>query len=112
VTDVSTTTDADPKSSATYRGLKAAVIILGALLVLAFALVVVGIGMRMTGHAPGQSSAPGKFELPSGAKITSVNVVQNRLIMAVQTTGGNRIYIFSTDDGHLIGQIQPAGQTD
>ena len=112
MSDVSTTPDVDPKSTTTYRLLRAAVIILGVLLFLAFLLVVVGIGMRVTGHAPGQSTTPGKFELPSGAKITSVNVVQNRLIMAVQTTSGNRIYIFSTDDGHLIGQIQPAGQTD
>ena len=43
MSDVSTTDDIDPKSTATYRILKAVVIFLGALLLLAFLLVVVGI---------------------------------------------------------------------
>ena len=45
MSDVSTAEAIDPKSTATYRSLKAVVIILGVLLLLAFVLVVVGIGM-------------------------------------------------------------------
>jgi hypothetical protein len=97
----------DPKSTATYRGLKVAVITLGVLLLLAFVLVVVGIGMRMSGHAPGQPSGPGRYDLPNGARILSMQVSGNRLIMAVQEKGGNRVLIFSTDDGRLVGQIVP-----
>jgi hypothetical protein len=111
MSDATLSADAgDPKSSATYRGAKAAVILLSVLLALAFVLVVVGIAMRMTGHTPGQSSAPGRYALPGGSKILSLQVAQNRLIMAVQTPTGNRVYIFSTDDGHEIGQIAPQGQ--
>jgi hypothetical protein len=97
----------DPKSTATYRGLKAAVIILGVLLLLAFVLVVVGIGMRMSGHAPGQSTEAGHYDLPPGAKILSMQVANNRLIMQVDETGVDRVLIFNTDDGRLIGQIVP-----
>jgi Family of unknown function (DUF6476) len=99
--------EVDPKSTATYRGLKVAVISLGVLLLLAFLLVVVGIGMRMSGHAPGQSTTPGSYGLPQGAKILSLQVANNRLIMEVQEQDVNRVLIFSTDDGHLIGQIAP-----
>lgn len=102
--------DEDPKSDPTYRGLKAAVIILGALLVLAFVMVVVGIGMRMTGHAPGQNITPGKYALPGGSKILSLQIAQNRLIMAVQTPGGSHVYIFDTDNARLVGEIAPQGQ--
>jgi hypothetical protein len=105
----STLTADDPKSSPTYRGLKAAVIILGALLVLAFVMVVVGIGMRMSGHAPGQQvPPPGNYRLPAGSHILTFQIAQSRLVMEAQTPEGNRVFIFSTDDGHLIGEIAPA----
>jgi hypothetical protein len=110
VSDVSTSDDIDPKSTITYRGAKVAVIVLGVLLLLAFLMVVVGIGMRMSGHAPGQNPTASKFELPAGSKILSLQVVQNRLVMAVQMPRGSRVYIFNADNGQLIGQIQPAGQ--
>jgi hypothetical protein len=100
----------DPKSTVAYRGLKAAVIILGVLMAIAVVLVVVGIAMRMSGHAPGQSTTAGSYSLPGGSKILSLQVAGNRMIMAVQEPGGNRVLIFSTDDGHLIGQIIPEGQ--
>jgi hypothetical protein len=98
----------DMKSSPTYRGLKAAVIILGALLVLAFVMVVVGIAMRMSGHAPGQQAVVGHYALPVGSHILTMQTSGNRLVMEVATRDGNRVFIFSTDDAHLIGEIAPA----
>ncbi len=107
MTDVSTSDAIDPKSTATYRSLKAVVIILGVLLLLAFILVVVGIGMRMSGHAPGQSNNTGKYELPVGAQIESTQVAGSNLVMTVKAANGTSVYIFSASDGHLIGQIAP-----
>lgn len=107
MSDVSTSDAIDPKSTVTYRGLKAAVIILGLLLLLAFVMVVVGIGMRMSGHAPGQSNSEAKFELPVGASIESTQVAGSNLVMTVKTPSGTSVYIFSASDGHLIGQIAP-----
>ncbi|HEY5338617.1 MAG TPA: DUF6476 family protein [Rhizomicrobium sp.] len=111
MTEVSETTmpaDVDPKSTLSYRSLKAVVIVLGALIVLALILVVVGIGMRMSGHAPGQAAvSAGSYGLPAGSKILSMQVATNRLIMEVQEPDGTRVLIFSTDDGHLVGQITP-----
>src|ERR1700758_604566 len=42
----------DYKSSPSYRGARAAVILLGVLLAIAFIMLVVGLIMRMTGHGP------------------------------------------------------------
>src|SRR5258706_12586582 len=66
-------TDEDPKSTLSYRLARAAVIILGVLLVIALALLVVGVALKMTGHHPAEdnSTAPAKFTLAPGARIVS-----------------------------------------
>lgn len=106
MTDVSTS-ETDPKSSASYRSLKAVVIILGVLIGLALLLVVVGVGMRLSGHAPGQPSTNGRFDLPAGSRIQSTQVAGNNLVMTVKTPSGESVYIFSASDGHLVGVIAP-----
>lgn len=108
MTDISAVPAEDPKNSATYRGLKAAVIILGVLLALAFVMVLAGIAMRMSGHAPGQQVVTGHYALPPGSHILTMQTAGNRLVMEVSTREGNRVFIFSTDDAHLIGEIAPA----
>ena len=50
-----------------------------------------------------QSANAGAFTLPPGAKIRSMQVANNRLIMDVEEDGVDRVMIFNTDDGHLIG---------
>lgn len=84
-----------------------AVIVLGVLLLLAFVMVVVGIAMRMSGHAPGQSNSTAKFELPAGSKIESTEVAGSSLVMTVKSPSGTSVYIFNASDGHLVGQIAP-----
>lgn len=84
-----------------------AVIVLGVLLLLAFIMVVVGIAMRMSGHAPGQNVAAGQFELPAGAKIVHTDVAGSNLVLTVKTPGGDAIYIFNANDGHLVSRIAP-----
>lgn len=107
MSDGSTSDAIDPKSTISYRGAKVAVIVLGVLLLLAFVMVVVGIGMRMSGHAPGQNAAAGQFELPAGSKIERTDVAGSNLVLTVKTPGGDAIYIFNTSDGHLVSRIAP-----
>ena len=84
-----------------------AVIVLGVLLLLAFIMVVVGIAMRMSGHAPGQNVAAGNYELPAGAKIEHTDVAGSNLVLTVKTRDGEAIYIFNANDGHLVSRIAP-----
>ena len=101
----------DYKSSPSYRGAKAAVILLGVLLGLAFIMLVVGLVMRMTGHGPGQaSSTPASFTLAPGAKIVSTDVTENRLVLRVRSPAGDEIDIIDTSTGRLIGQVKPSGK--
>jgi hypothetical protein len=87
-----------------------AVIVLGVLLLLAFIMVVVGIAMRMSGHAPGQNVTAGQFELPAGSRIEDTQVAGNNLVMTVKTPSGTAIYIFNANDGHLVSRIAPKAQ--
>jgi hypothetical protein len=108
VTDVSTEVpEADPKSTLSYRSLRAVVIILGVLIVLALVLVVVGIGMRMSGHVPGQSGTAGNYALPAGSKIEHTDIAGSNLVLTVKTPQGEAVYIFSASDGRFIGRIAP-----
>jgi hypothetical protein len=108
VTDVSTEVpEADPKSTLSYRSLRAVVIILGVLIALALVLVVVGIGMRMSGHVPGQSGTAGNYVLPAGSKIEHTDIAGSNLVLTVKTPQGEAVYIFSASDGRFIGRIAP-----
>jgi flagellar biogenesis protein FliO len=99
----------DYKSSPSYRGARAAVILLGVLLAIAFIMLVVGLIMRMTGHGPGQaSSAPASFTLAPGAKIVSTDVTETRLILRVRSNAGDEIDIIDTATGRLVGQVKSA----
>lgn len=111
MTDTSTDLPAaDPQSTLSYRSLKAVVIFLGVLIVLALVLVVFGVGRNLAGHKTGPAPEAATYALPAGSKILSLSVAGTNLVLAVQTPHGNRVYIFSTSDGHLIGQIAPAAQ--
>jgi hypothetical protein len=110
MSDVSSGT-VDPKSTDSYRMMKAVVIGLGVLIVIAVVLLVVGLATRLSGHGTAtQSANAGAFLLPPGAKILTMQIANNRLIMEVQEKGVDRVLIFNTDDGHLVGQIAPQAQ--
>jgi hypothetical protein len=101
----------DPNTIAapSNRGLKAIVIILGILIVLAFAALVVGFVSRLSGHGGGgSSSGTTQVLLPPGSKILQVQVTTNsRIVMAVQTPAGSEVDIFDTDTGRQVGRIKP-----
>jgi flagellar basal body-associated protein FliL len=102
----------DPNNIAapSNRGLKAIVIILGILIVLAFAALVVGFFSRLSGGGgSGSSDSATQMLLPAGSKILQVQVTTNsRIVMAVQTPSGAEVDIFDTDTGRLVGRIKPA----
>ncbi len=95
----------DIKSSATYRGAKAAVILLGVLIVIAFGVLVIGLSMKLSGHkgAPPRSA---DLALPPGAVIEATAVQNDRLIIRVRVAGGEEIDIIDTSDGHFVGRIR------
>lgn len=101
----------DPKATATYRVLKAVVIILGVLIVLAFGALVAGGIMMATKHrhaAAAEAPVPAAAALPAGARVTSVETSGDRVVVAVHTPAGDEIDIFDTADGHLVARIRPA----
>lgn len=107
MTDMSDVAAVDPKNSDSYRMLKAVVIGLGVLIVIAVVLLVVGLATRLGGHGARPAGTAQDFHLPVGAKILSLQAANNRLIMDVSAKGGERVLIFNTDDGHLVSQIAP-----
>jgi hypothetical protein len=108
--DMSDVPAVDPKNTDSYRMLRAVVIGLGVLIVIAVVLLVIGLATRLGGHGTStaaQSANANAYALPPGAKIRSMQVANNRLIMDVEENGADRVLIFNTDDGHLVGQIVP-----
>ena len=101
-------TNPDPTKTTSYRLARAAVIILGVLLALAFVLLVVGLGWRMSGHkAAAESDAPSRFVLATGTRIVSTETQPGRLILRVRLPGGEEdIDIIDTETGKLVGQVK------
>ncbi len=91
----------------------AVVIVLGALIVIALVLLVVGM-MRKFSEAPGSRASSGAttvqsaFALPPGAKVIEMQSESGRLIRHVRTGNADEIDIVDTEDGHLISQIKAA----
>ncbi len=97
----------DPKSTTSYRLARAAVILLGVLLAIAFVALVVGLAMRMTGHGPSTAvPAPATFTLARGAKIVSVDSQPGRIVLRIRSPAGDEVDIIDTENGRLVGQIK------
>jgi hypothetical protein len=84
--------------------LKAVVIGLGALIVIALAFVVIGIVSKLGGH--GAAPPAGAFALAPGAKIVEMQSQSSRLILRVRTGQGDEVDIIDTDDGHLVARVK------
>ena len=102
----------DPKGTLSYRLARAAVIILGALLVIAFVMLVVGIGLKMSGHqvASGAADAPSKYVLEPGARILSVDSQPGRVILHIRSATGDEVDIVDVQSGRLVSQIKSASR--
>jgi hypothetical protein len=108
--DLTADTADDPKATTTYRALKAVVIILGVLIVLALGALVVGGAMKLAGHhGSGQVAASAVAgSLPLGARIISLQADGDRLIVGVHAPGGDEVDIFDSETGRLVARIRPA----
>ena len=86
----------------------AVVIVLGALIVIALAILVVGLVTRFSAPHPAQGamSSEGSFVLPPGAKVVEMQSEPNRLILHVRAADGDEIDIIDTEDGHLVSRIK------
>jgi hypothetical protein len=102
---------ADPKNTPAYRVAKAAVIVLSALIILALIGLVVGFAVKLSGKArpAGAAAVPGStILLPAGAKILKAETQPGRLIVYLQTGGGDEIDVYNLEDGALITRIKAA----
>jgi len=98
----------DIKETATYRGLKAAVIILGVLIVLALATLVVGFVFRLGSRSAGRGESAAVFSPPPGARIVSMEVSGDRLILHLRTSTSEEIDIVDTESGRLVARLKLA----
>ena len=94
-----------------YRAARLAVVVLSALIILALIGLVVGFITKFAAksHAAGASAVPGStILLPAGAKILKAETQPGRLIVQLQTDGGDEIDIYNLEDGALITRIEAA----
>jgi hypothetical protein len=102
-------TNPDPTKTTSYRLARAAVIILGVLLALAFVLLVIGLVWRMTGHKSPAEAQEGasRFVLTTGTRIVSTETQPGRLILRVRLPDGEEdIDIIDIETGRLVGQVK------
>ena len=93
--------------SAAYRFLLAAVILLGALIVIALGVLVVGLSMRLGGHGRARTEvAPVQFTLAPGARVVSADVSDDRLVLRVKGSFGDEIDIIDTQTGRLVAKLR------
>jgi hypothetical protein len=106
VSETATLNSEDVKNSASYRSLKAVVIFLGALIVVAFVLLVVGLVLRFAGKGGSVTAAGASIvELPAGSRIVSSQVQGDRLILRTSSPEGEAVYIVDTSNGRLVGRL-------
>jgi hypothetical protein len=102
----------DVKQTAAYRWLKAAVIILGVLILLALGVLVVGFAVKLGGHrASGTTGDTFTYAPPPGAKLVSMEISNDRLIIHLKSATAEEVDIIDTDNGHLVARLKfaPAG---
>ncbi|HEY5049021.1 MAG TPA: hypothetical protein VII49_13480 [Rhizomicrobium sp.] len=92
------------KQSAAYRGLKAAVILLGVLIVIALGILVVGLAVKLGGRGASRDTTP-VFAPPSGAKLLSMETSEDRLILHVRSVSSDEIDIVDTRNGRLVARL-------
>jgi hypothetical protein len=86
--------------------LKAVVIVLGALIVIALGVLVAGLVSRFGGHGPARGASAEAFALPRDARVVGMESQPNRLILHVLSPAGEEVDIIDTGDGHLIARLK------
>ncbi|MGI4951400.1 MAG: DUF6476 family protein [Janthinobacterium lividum] len=85
------------------RALKAAVIIMGVLIVAG----VVGLGVALTQRLSGQAASVASVLLdePAGSRIAAVSASPDRLAVQLQGGGPDRVILVDTKAGRVLGRI-------
>ena len=97
------------KQSLAYRALPVAVILLGILIVIALAVFVVGLATKFGGHAHAPAApAVAQFTLAPGARIASVDVSGDRLVLRLKGPAGDEVDVIDTETGRLVAKIHSA----
>jgi hypothetical protein len=87
--------------------LLAAVILLGVLIVIALGVLVVGLATRLGGHARGAAVPPiAEFTLAPGARVVSVDVSGDRLVLRLKGPVGDEIDVIDTETGRLVAKLR------
>jgi hypothetical protein len=96
-------------SSAAYRGALAAVIFLGALIIIALGVLVVGLVTRFGGGGHRAAAPPfAQFTLAPGNRLVSTDVSDDRLVLRLRGPSGDEIDIIDIETGRLIAKIHSA----
>ncbi len=86
--------------------LKAVVIGLGALIVIALGAVALGIVAKFSAHRAAPSAAAQAFALPHGATVLEMQTLPNRVVLHLRTPAGEEVDIFDAADGRLVARIR------
>lgn len=100
----------ETKGDATYRVLKAVVISLGVLIVIALGALVGAAIVKGTGGGPSSASAPFAAALPADARIVGTAMGEGRILVQVSSPAGDEVLVFDAASGRLLGRIAPAGK--
>ena len=92
------------------RGLKILVIVMAVMILAGFAAIVIVISGRLSpsgpGRAPAQPFAAAPIELPAGARIETMGVGSERLVLEILLPDGNRrLVIIELATGRPLGAI-------
>src|SRR5262245_51000807 len=105
-TDDSVMTSDVPVSPASYRGLLALVIILGALIMIGVGALIAGAMLGAGRRAEVANAAPFMTTVPApGARIESAELQGNRILMRLTGGAGDELVILDANSGRLLGRV-------
>jgi hypothetical protein len=87
------------------RGLQAAVIFMGVVIVAMVATIVVTLAHRMSAPAPAAVASVVLLDQPAGTRIQGISAVGDRLAVLLQGGGPDRIIFFDPAGGQMAGTI-------
>ena len=103
--------EASNTSAPSYRALKAVVIILGILILLALGALVAGVLLGTGRRAPaGDAAYQVTLPAPAGARIGEATVDGNRLLLRLEGQNSSELVILDAPSGRVIGRISLAPQ--
>jgi hypothetical protein len=88
-----------------YRGLKAVVIILGVLILMAFGVLVGGLIMRAGSAGAPREAYRTAIPAEAGARVSEATIAGNRLILRIEGATANEVVIVDAGSGRVIGRV-------